>query len=320
MKNLYANLLLCISIISANILLGSPTRVYVRNCTPLRFDVTIDYEPSANISQTFFLKQAQSILPYDISDSKSVILEIDRSLPEGEYTYTIKLISGSETLYLKQKCICAPAQKESDLGISLASSCIQDPWYMNNQAKEKHEHLINVNGHTIIVIYYAYETAPNNEDIEYSFYEQLPLSAEIKNQTTECGKSLSYRLALPIYTNKRIKETSGTLPYLLFNNLSNIPLVSQTIQQRFHADNQHTLIENESGLLQQTLSPSSYIEQAKTLTLLLSKHGINKHITHTLSGQDLATLHELGPSGNTQEQLKLLYKNPYREPIATSNS
>ena len=68
---------------------------------------------------------------------------------------------------------------------------------MNNQAKERHEHLLSINGHTIVIIYYAYDSDAS-EDIEYTLYEKFSPPIEASTQTRICGKTLACSLAIPI--------------------------------------------------------------------------------------------------------------------------
>ena len=135
-------------------------------------------------------------------EEKNMVLTIDRLLPRGEHVYTIKLIHGAETFYLKQKFISTSILQESGLGISFESTCLHDPWFMNNQAKERHEHLLSINGHTIVVVYYAYDST-NGQDIEYSLYEKFLPSIEQETHTRICGKTLTYSLAVPISKIRR---------------------------------------------------------------------------------------------------------------------
>lgn len=207
-------------ILSTCIFFVKPTHVYVSNCTPLRFEVVINYEYSAGQNEILTLNKPQTIMPYDnLSDSQNMLLEINRFLPEGEHYYTIKLIHGTDKIYLKQKCISLSGKIVSDLGISLSSSCIQDPWHMNNQAQVKHEHLISIDGHIIVIVYYAYGNN-GNEDIEYSFYENLPVTMEVKKRAVQCSKNLAYHLAVPIisgstHLNIKVTELLKDAPHIL---------------------------------------------------------------------------------------------------------
>lgn len=193
-------------------IIATPTHVYVRNCTPLRFEVSIDYEGATNPQQNFCQNGASTIAPYDLPEEKNMVLEIDRLMTAGEHIYTIKLINGAEILYLKQKLVCKSAQTESELGISLASACLHDPWFMNSQAKERHEHLLSINGRNIVVVYYAYDNN-NNEDIEYTLYERLPASLDVTNQVRICSKTLAYSLSIPVNPSSCTKAQ----PYELIN-------------------------------------------------------------------------------------------------------
>jgi hypothetical protein len=192
------------------------THVYVNNCTPLNFKVDIEYEnltgkKKLNLDKPFFIQ------PYDnLSDPQNMVLKINRFLPEGEHYYTIKLIHGVDTLYLKQNCVSLSGAIISDLGISLSGPCIQDPWYMNDQAKKKHEHLLSIDGHTITVIYYAFGNN-GNEDIKYSLYEKLPVPSELKKCAILCGKTLAYHLVLPIISGNAHLESKITK--LLMNSV-----------------------------------------------------------------------------------------------------
>jgi hypothetical protein len=174
----------------------------------LNFKVIIEYENSTgkklNIDKPFFIP------PYNnLSDPQNMVLDINRFLPEGMHYYTIKLMHGVDTLYLKQNCISLSGTNISDLGISLSGPCIQDPWYMNEQAKEMHEHLLSIDGHTIVIVYYAFGSN-GNEDIEYSFYEELPSPTEFKKHAILHGKTLAYHLALPVIAGNAHLETKVT--------------------------------------------------------------------------------------------------------------
>lgn len=174
----------------------TPTHVYVNNCTSLRFEVSIEYEGPYNIDTTFS-NNSQLVLPYHIPDEKSLLLAVNRLMPQGEHIYSIKLTHETNILYLKQKFISTNPDIKSDFGVSLASEHLQDPWFMNSQAKEKHERLLFINGHTIIVRYYAYDN-DNNEDIEYTFYEKSSTTAETPDKTHTRSKNIAYSLTIPI--------------------------------------------------------------------------------------------------------------------------
>lgn len=240
--------------------LCTPTQVYVRNCTPLRFDVSIDYDRITNTSDNYWQKGTETIAPFDMPEEKNIVLSINRQLPEGEHNYTIKLSHGAEILYLKQKFISNSHDKNSEFGISIESICLQDPWFMNNQAKEKHEHLLSINGHTIVVVYYAYET-DISKNIEYTLYEKFDLPKEITQQLNICGKCLTYSLAIPItllskdyaHSSILIKTLPKPLRFLaktffssrrLFSKYRQNSISSQIDQYSMKIDEQH-IVESE---------------------------------------------------------------------------
>lgn len=214
-------------------ILSQPTHVYVRNCTPLRFDISIKYESAHDKACNFCQKSINTIAPFDIPTEKNMVLSIDRLLPQGEHLYTIQLMYGVETLNLKQKLISISDTVESELGVSLESMCLHDPWFMNSQAKERHEHLLTINGHTIIVVYYAYDT-DNGEDIAYTLHEKFELSAELATQAHLLGKKHAYSIAIPVIlrpltnsSNPRLRHSvPSTLQHLMGVLLSSKKFIS----------------------------------------------------------------------------------------------
>lgn len=195
-KQLHALLLFMCLLVQGTAVVTTPTHVYIRNCTSFHFDVSIEYEGTTS-SDNLGQKGIGTIAPFGIPEEKNMVLAINRLLPQGEHFYTIKLVHGSEILYLKQKFISQSVHIESELGISIESVCLHDPWFMNSQAKERHEHMLSINGHTIVVVYYAYDTN-ESEDIEYTLYERFSPSLELTTHTRVYGKTLAYSLAIPI--------------------------------------------------------------------------------------------------------------------------
>ena len=234
-KNVFI-LFSCICFIVPCMIVTIPTHVYVRNCTPLRFEIAIDYEGSTSTKQNFWHKGTDTITPYYMPEEQNMVLAIDRLLPQGEHLYTIKLVHGAETLYLKQKFISQNAQKESELGISLESTCLHDPWFMNSQAKERHEHLLSMNGHTIVIVYYAYDNN-NNEDIEYILYEKVPPSTEIATHTHVSRKNLDYSLAIPVIPSCATPNQQPSLINIMpkpLQYLARTILASKQVQSTSH--------------------------------------------------------------------------------------
>lgn len=234
-KKLHLLIILICSIVQSKVI-ATPTHVYVRNCTPLRFELSIDYEGATHTPQNFWQKGTDTIAPYDIPEEKNMVLSINRLLPQGEHLYTIKLIHGAETLYLKQKFISKSAQLQSELGISLESTCLHDPWFMNSQAKERHEHLLSINGHTIMVVYYAYDS-DKSEDIEYTLYEKFSQPIEVATNTRLSGKTLAYSIAIPISMPGHSEPPRHTMANIIpkpLQYLARTILSAKRVQSTYH--------------------------------------------------------------------------------------
>jgi hypothetical protein len=219
----YNELVLVVCLVAHLPVSTTPTHVYVRNCTPLQFDISIDYEEADEHQQQAAKRSPMAITPYATPEEKNMVLSINRFLPQGEHLYTINLIHGTEKIYLKQKLISKSLDNKSELGISLASACLHDPWFMNSQAKERHEHLLTINGLTIVIVYYAYDNK-NSEDIEYILYEKSAAPLNISEQIHLCSKSLAYSLAVPASSVMPKKNT-------LYRLLNIVPALFKNLEQ-----------------------------------------------------------------------------------------
>jgi hypothetical protein len=191
---------------------AQPTHVFVKNYTSLRFDVSVEYSGPADLERTEALQVREQIDPLAFSEDRSMILAIPRELPVGEHIYTIKLTSGLEVLYLKQKCISHSCELESELGLSLESLHVCDPWFMNHQAKQRHEHFLYSNKHTFVIVYYAYDT-PAGEDIDYVLYENIDPFMPRSTSSSYIKKLIKSSIVIPVLSSKATKFVS-LLPLL----------------------------------------------------------------------------------------------------------
>lgn len=234
---------------------AQPTHVFVKNCTPLQFDVSIEYKGIAESQNTIALQEEkQTITPFAVPEEKNMILAIPRELPAGEHIYTIKLTSELETISLKQKCISQSPYIESELGLSLESICLSDPWFMNNQAKQRHEHFLYINKHIIVIVYYSYDTK-TGEDVDYILYEKIDPSFQQPYPSSPCKKIAKSSFAIPIFSSK-IKKLNPLFP------LSYIPGSLQGLQKRT------LLTENKYKYTSQTSSQSVVEQSEASLSLL----------------------------------------------------
>jgi len=234
---------------------AQPTHVFVKNCTPLQFNVSIEYKGIAETHNVIPLhEEKQIITPFAIPEEKNMILAIPRELPAGEHIYTIKLTSGLDTISLKQKCISKNPYIESELGLSLESICLSDPWFMNNQAKQRHEHFLHINNHVIVIVYYSYDTT-TGEDVDYILYEKMDPSYQPKRTYTQYRKKIKGSVAVPIFLSK-IKKYNPLFP------LSYVP-------HSLHALTKRSLVTNHTSATPSYPLSRSIIEQSEASLSLL---------------------------------------------------
>lgn len=210
---------------------AQPTHVFVKNCTPLQFNVSIEYTGIEEQQNPIAIQEVKQIItPFAIPEEKSMILAIPRELPIGEHIYTIKLTSGLETIYLKQKCISKNPYIESELGLSLESTCLSDPWFMNNQAKQRHEHFLCINNHIIVIVYYSYDTK-TGEDVDYILYEKIDPYFQPTYPSSPYNKIVKSSFAIPVFSSKLKKNSPlfplSYIPYSLLHALAKTSLLTK---------------------------------------------------------------------------------------------
>lgn len=267
--------LFLISFITQNNISSIPTHVYVSNCTNLQFDVSINYTGETGTINNFWQKETDIIMPFDITEKKKLVLTIDRLLPKGEHLYTIKLINGTETINLKQKFISTSMQAKSEFGISLESVCLHDPWFMNKQAKERHEHLVSINGHTIIVVYYAYDNNENCEDIEYIFYEKISQSPEEAIHGKPPHKRTTYSMPIPISIPALKQQLPEKALPIIAQKLARIILSLKINRSTYHIRSTSTENSPQSST-RQSLSSATYTKDSMQLQKIF-QHNITSN-------------------------------------------
>lgn len=151
-----------------NSLLSTQTSIYVHNNTHFEFDVLLKYEGALFLGLNNI--GAKNLMPYNISSQPEPIINIPRFLPVGEHLFTIKLHSGTEDINFKQKLISKNDKSPSELGITVESICMRQPWVMNDQAKYTHQQIISFGGTMIVVTYYI-KDQNDHEDIIYTLAE-----------------------------------------------------------------------------------------------------------------------------------------------------